>query len=642
MTKEQAIEDFFSNLKVAFNISALYKKEHPSFIKAAKEFQSKVNTALDFLDPIKIGVTPNSLMVDGNLFSGVARYEDLANMFHQRRIMSVEIKKGVSLEDLVIFLGKSSAPQREIFKEGGLASILARENVKCISVTELDYSQLLEGEGGECPDVWVYLLKDAVANGDGRKIGELADNFDNMTKHLKAEELVKNEGLRVNIDKFLEYLKHNDNSKFSKCLKGMVKLIIKDKSVIAGKDVEKFKSLFAKLNENEISSVLSEEILHNEDFDSLSFNLLCKLGENRDHEKIAVLTEKSLKNRNITDSFKIKKKIEGLFSLPEDPVVSEVYRSTLNGFLKGITFDEKRVLDRNSMKLDYRYILLNLLEMENDLEQAGLILERLLQVWEEAIQDNDLEYLKYFFNILNMKRGVNDLGAVFTEADKLISNYIENAMWDEHAPQGIGYFIDNLQASLEGADFYINIIFTKNKINYNVLKFFLKFFPDSLALFCGKLGEKFSDMDFIKDVIDAAGRIDSLPSIEILKRVYSFSNSLIKNDILKAMKMLSLQDNKFLSLILKEGDLFTRREALGILVRDIKSRPGIFEEFFLMPSHWGGKNRILIENIMIAQEMSLFDAKDYLKRLSKRRFFWNRNVRAEADKLLREWDDKKS
>lgn len=642
MTKEQAIEDFFSNLKIAFNISALYKKEHPSFIKAAKEFQNKVDAALEFLNPIKIGVTPCSLMVDGNLFSGMARYEDLANMFHQRRIMNIEIKKGVTLDELVVFLSKSSASQKEIFKEGGLASILGRENIKYISVAELDYSQLLEGEGGECQDVWVYLLKDAVANDDGRKISELADNFDNVAKHLKTEDLIKNEEINANIGKFFGYLKNNDNVKFSKCLKGMAKSIIRDKNLLAGNNIEKLKTFFDGLNENELSSVLSDEILHNENFDSLSFNLLCKLVENRDHEKIAILTEKSLKNRGINDSAKIKRKIEGLFSLPDDPVISDVYRSTLNGFLKDIVFDEKRVLDRNLMKLDYRFILLNLLETENGLEQSGLIIERLSQVWEEIIQDNDLEYLKSLFDILNKKRAIEGLGTVFAGVDKLISDYIENAMWDEHAPQEIGYFIDNLQKSSERVEFYINTIFNKNRINYNVLKFLLKFFPDSLPLFCSNLEGKNSDMDFIKDTIDAAGRIDSSFSIEILKRVYNFSNSLIKIEVLKAMRALSLQDNNFLLLILREGDLFVRREALGILIRDIKVRPAIFEEFFLMPSPWGAKNSVILENIMIAEEMSLIEAMDYLQRLSKRRFFWNSNVRQAADKLLNKWHDRKN
>ncbi len=642
MTKEQAIEDFFSNLKIVFNISALYKKEHPSFIKAVKEFQNKVDAILDFLNPVKIGVTPNSLMVDGNLFSGAARYEDLANMFHQRRIMSIEIKKGVTLDELMVFLSKFSAPQREIFKEGGLANILERENVKYISVVELDYSQLLEGEGGECPDVWAYLLKDAVANNDGRKISELADNFDNVAKNLKVEDLIKDEKINADISKFFGYLKDNDNSKFSKCLKEMAKSIIRDKNLIAGNNIEKLKTFFDGLNENELSSVLRDEILYNENFDSLSFNFFCKLVENRDHEKIVVLTVKSLKNKDLKDNSKIKKRIKGLFSLSNNSDVSEVYRSALNSFLKDITFEGSLVLDRNLMKLDYRFILLNLLEMENDKTQVGLILERLSQVWEEIIQDNDLGYLKLLFDILNKKRRAGDFGTVFAAVDELISNFIEIVMWDEHAPQGIGYFIDDLQASSQGAGFYINRIFNENKINYNVLKFFLKFFPDSLPLFCSNLVKKHSDMDFIKDIIDAAGKIDSLPIIEILKCVYRFSNNLIKIEVLKAMGALSLQDNNFLFPILREGDLFARREALGILIRDIKARPSIFEEFFLMPSLWGAKNSILLENIMIAEEMSLIEVKDYLKRLSKRRFFWNSNVRAEANALLRKWHDKKS
>ncbi len=643
MTKEQALEDFFSGLKVAFNISALYKKEHPSFLKAAKEFQNKVDATFIFLNPIRIGVSPDSLIIDGNVFAGQLRYEDLAKMFHQRRIKNIEIKRGITLDELVIFLSKFSAPQREIFKEGGVVNILGRENVKYISVVELDYSQLLESDGEGCEDVWAYLLKDAVANDDGRKINELADNFDNVAKHLKAEELVKDKEFRANIDKFLSYLKTNNNSKFSKCLAGMAKSIINDKSLIFGDTIDKLKTFFDNLSEKDISSLLSEEIFENENFDSLSFNLLCRLVENRDHEKIAVLTEKSLKSKTIKDNAKIKKKIEGLFSLPDNPVISEVYRSTLNIFLKELTFEKNLVLDRDLMKTDYRFVLLNLLNIEEDKGQITLILERLSRVWEEIIHDSDLGYLKLFLEILSKKRGGdNSFNTIFAGVDKLISNFVENIMWDDHAPLEIEYFIDNLQLSSEGVDFYINKIFNENKLNYNILKFFLKFFPDSLFVFCSHLEKKHSDMDFIKNIIDNVSKIDSYFSIEILKCVYHFPNSLIKIEVLKVMGTLSLQDNTFLFPILRRGDLFSRREAFSLLIRDVTIKQRVLEEFLLMASPWGAKNNILLENIMIVEEMSLIEAKDYLERLTKRRFFWNRNVRKKAKAVLRKWHDRKN
>lgn len=643
MTKEQAIEDFFNSLKIAFNIAALYKKEHPSFIKAVKEFQNKVDAALDFLNPIKIGVTPDYLMVEGKLFSAAARYKELANMFHQRRIMSVEIQKGITLEELIIFLSNASAPQKEIFKEGGLVNILARENIKHVFVAELDYSQLLESEGGECEDVWVYLLKDAIANEDRGKINQLADNFDNMAKHIKAQEFVKDEEANTNINKFFNYLKINDNIKFSKCLKEMAKSIIRDKSLVDENYVKKLKTFFDGLNEDELSSVLSEEILHNENFDSLSFNLLYKLVENRDHEKIAVLTGRNLESNDITDKVKIRKKMESLFSLPDNPVISEVYRSTLNVFLKELAFDNNLVFDRAIMKADYWYVLLNLFSMEADNGQIKLILEKLLQIWGEIIQDNNLEYLKLLFEVLNQKRSQSCASdAAFATLDKLVANFIENIIWDEPASLDADFFVDNLQASSQGVDFYINKIFNENKLNYNILKFFLKFFPDSLAVFCSNLEKKHSDMDFIKIIIDEAAKFDSYSSIEILKCVYRFSNSLIKSEVLKAMGFLSCQDNSFLLPILRQGDLFSRRQALGLLIRDTSARGGAFKIFFLIPSPWGAKNNILLENIMIAEEMSLIEAKDYLAQLSKRRFFWNSKVRAKATELVRKWHGRKN
>jgi len=115
-------------------------------------------------------------------------------------------------------------------------------------------------------------------------------------------------------------------------------------------------------------------------------------------------------------------------------------------------------------------------------------------------------------------------------------------------------------------------------------------------------------------------------------------------EILKAMRELPQRDENLLFSILKEENVFLRKEALGVLV--FKEGPGseagqsnaVAEALKLlldMPDSWGKKNKVLEENIDIVVEEGLTEpARDFLLVLSRRGFFWNKKVREKAKAAL--------
>jgi hypothetical protein len=44
-----------------------------------------------------------------------------------------------------------------------------------------------------------------------------------------------------------------------------------------------------------------------------------------------------------------------------------------------------------------------------------------------------------------------------------------------------------------------------------------------------------------------------------------------------------------------------------------------------------------MENILVVEELNAREARDYLVILSKRRFFWNRQLRDKARQVLESW-----
>ncbi len=73
----------------------------------------------------------------------------------------------------------------------------------------------------------------------------------------------------------------------------------------------------------------------------------------------------------------------------------------------------------------------------------------------------------------------------------------------------------------------------------------------------------------------------------------------------------------------------------------METRKIALDNLLYIPSPWGKKNKLIMENIMVIEEIELKEAEDYLVTLSKRRFFWNRNLRKKASGVLEKWHVRK-
>ncbi|MFA5200660.1 MAG: hypothetical protein WC442_07170, partial [Candidatus Omnitrophota bacterium] len=125
--KDEIIDQFFRSFKVTLTNSFSYSKDHPYFIKSVETFKSKLDEILAVLNPFKIGVTNTGLIVDGENLNKTGFYDEIARLFHQRKIKSIEIGSNISIEELVGFFSVISLSQKDIFKKGGIRSLL-KEN----------------------------------------------------------------------------------------------------------------------------------------------------------------------------------------------------------------------------------------------------------------------------------------------------------------------------------------------------------------------------------------------------------------------------------------------------------------------------------------------------------------------------------
>lgn len=644
MNKEEAINDFLKGLRIVLNTASAYNKDHPYFKKSIENFKQKVDMLFSFLNPIKINIAPNYLFIDGKRWEKAIIYADLASMFHLRKVKSIEIREGLDGEELTDFLSAVSLPVKEILKQGGLQNILNKEKNPHFSIEELDYSELLRSEGEEYKDIWVYLLGESVKKQDTLRISTMADNFERIIGKFKGKDLLENEELRKNLYNFLVHLKHEEKDRFHNCTKGLFRFVLRDKSVSQEDNLDKISAFFKDLNKEDLSQALLDELSKEEGLDYSSVQLFLRLFEEDVHKEVApTLKEKLKASEFLKNNPRIRKKIKELFSgISDSSHVLEPYRHAFYFAFEDSVQESSFSFESDDLPKNYYFVLLNLISEEENREDLTLISKRLLPECNKIIEEKNLGYLKFLFDILD-KRIKEDpsLSSVFEELDKYISSFIENAVFEEEAIESLEYFVNKLNKSFLGFNFYLDKMFNEGKVNSYVLKLLLKFFPEKLPFIYENFEKKYLNIDFMYKFVKSLEKIDPANAIEILKKIFSFSNNIIKIEILKSMQNLSIYDDEFLFPILEKKEFYFRKEALLILVRDANYRKIALEKLFSIRSPWGRNNKVIIENIILIENTKLEEAKEYLVSLSRKPFFWNKNIRKKAQEVLQNWNVRK-
>jgi len=633
MNKEEALDDFLRGLRIALNNASVYSKDHPYYLKSVENLKQNLDNILVYLNPIKINIAPAFLLIDGKFLEKATVYLELASFFHLRKIKSIEFREGINAEELTEFLSSASRPRKEILREGGLKV----RNNSHIQVEELDYSELLRGAGGDDRDVWAYLFKHAIKKQDHKEINEFADKFESIIKNFRLKDFAEDEGLREDLYNFLLYLKTHNRDKFKKCVQEMFKSLLRYKDLLEDQKFEKIRSLFKDLDLDNFSGIFWDQLSSDENFDILSFQLFSRLaGEERQKEIASSLFEKAPNKESLRKSPELIKRMQGLLSSADSQAVSASYRSMLTALLKDISFEKALSFDRKILNSNYRYLILNLLVQEKSKKRLNLILEKLSAELPLISEERDFDYLRKIIDVLGKRKDFFSFISASQDFNMELSKIIESLAWEEGNAIAID-LIDKLDKSWQGADFYLNKIFNEKRITACGLKLFLRLFPERMPYFYESLERMRSDVEFMVRIIDSLKKVDLPAARAVLKKIFFFSNEVIKIEILKAMQEMPELDEEFLFSILRQDNLILKKAAMVALAGDRQLRRKAIELILTVGSPLGIKNNVLLDNILIVDDLGLTEATSYLTALSEKKFFWNRKVRNKAQDLLRKW-----
>jgi len=638
--KEISLEEFFKSLRIAFNFILLYSNEHNSFVSSVGELRQNLNTLFAFMEPVKIGFTPDALIVDGKTYNKLALHKELARMFHARKVKSIQLRKGITIAELLLLLERLSQPTKEILSRGGVSRMINPDVAKHITVEDLDYSQLLKSEGEEITEVWSFMFNEVVVKENHDKIQEFADNFDTIIAKFKARDIIENNELNVNLGKFLAYIRTKDENKFRKCSQTLLQIILKSKGLLGPENLHRISGFFTDLNEQDIADTLWEAMSAEEGVDPQAFAFFSTLFGKEKGDKVALSFSDNVRDGKASGlNSKISKKVKELFVFGENSLVPEVYRHAIASLVEGgVSAHKDFSFDRRLIQENYLYILLNLIAEENDEHKTGHILEKLFSQWDKIMSERDSEYLRSLAEVIKRKKKeYGQVPAGIAELEKRFNDFLEKLAWEENIPPEIKPLMDELSRSSAGEEFYLRRIFDDYKVNQGVLKLFFRFFPGSSEEFKSRLERKSSDIEFMARVIESFKELNSPLSLAYLRQIFSFGNDLVKIEVLKAMAVISDYDGNLLLDVLKQEAGLLRKEAMAVLLRDEALTLKGVDLLFNVPNTWGRKNDMIMENMDIADELNLRQADKYLTVLSKKPFFWHAPVRSRARQILEKW-----
>tara|TARA_B100000315_G_C14566897_1_gene583406 strand:- start:64 stop:2004 length:1941 start_codon:yes stop_codon:yes gene_type:complete len=636
--KEAIYDDFLKSLRVALTNTSVYFKEHPLFLKAIGELKANTDKLLVISDKILIGITKEAILIGEDQVKDSNLTKNLADFFHLRKIKSLEIKKNVTVEDLIVCLSSVNISPSKIAIQGGVANIIKKVGVLNIVISDLDYSQLLQADGTEYKDMWMFLLGDSLKSDNSNRIKELADNFEKVLKKMKLEELLNDKEVGILINNFFAYLKKIDKERFLSCAQDLTKVILKAKALPKKENLELIKSIFGHIEPEDISEILAKIIEGNDNIDDVNFSLFSTLFGSKEHSKIASNLAKNFDAKGfLGKNPQTIIRMRELFSMEGNPFIVEIYRKNLSFLIDGVRFGKGFNFDKNILKRNYQLVLLDLFNLEFNNNEVLAILDVILARLKESLNENDLKFVKDFIELVHNKNNNSAKeNEYFKAIQEKISGFVEQAVFAKDSLANLEWFIGLMTSSTQDYKFYLEKIFKEEKISSTTLKLFFKFFPDKISSFYASLERESFNVDFLKKIMNSLVGIKKEICLDIFKRIYNISNNYLRLEVLKRMHNLALVDAAFLASIIKKENFFQRKAALMALVNNPESRKKIAGELLAITNPFGIRTKTICENLHLINEVPFKEAQPYLTALTKYRFFWNRTIRKIAGNIINE------
>ena len=649
MVEKELIKEFLKQFKVALTNAGIYFKGHPALLSSADKARSILERIFFATNPFFIGITPDSLLIEGERLTKDKLYIDLAHHFHCRKIKSITFAKGVNSEEFSVFLLIVASSFKDIAKADGIKQWMSKENIKHIEAGELDYSELLGESSGEDKDIWKFLIEKAYQKKSfSSDLDKLSEHFDKIIYKFSSSDLKEDPYFVLKIIETLHYMRDKNPQRFKSCSKTLVKFILDRNEPLNQEDIAaKVKEFLKGIDDETLGDIIWEYNFDNKRFDSFSLELFSRLLDNDSQTAVAgVIENRFIANKDKFNDAETRENLEGLVSSFNDKVISKVYKNTLSNLLRNIDTKGSFSLGEEYIYENYMYSLLNLIYLEDKELRLEVIASAIIKEWGKAVAVKDTKLIRYIVEVLDKKiqeSDNEDIKKLCRDVKTHIVPSLENIILNNSSTlreEDINFFSNLISSSKFGADAYIAKIVESGFSQKKLVKLFLKFFPNDTRLLFDIIRDRISSFESSRRVINILKDINTVKSLEFLIDIFGIANPMLRRDILRAMQNMSVMNEEFIFKVLKGKDIFLKKEALTIIVmRAAQLKQRALKYLLNIFNPLGIRNDTLISNIRIIVENNVKEAIPELKIIGKRYYLWHaRDLKKTIQEALKKLD----
>ncbi|MCF7800287.1 hypothetical protein K9M16_04800 [Candidatus Babeliales bacterium] len=628
--------DFVKSFKVALINCSIYFPTHPIFSQSINALKEKINLILESSPFLSITIKPESLIINENILDDKNFYKELANQLHCKKIKSIKINNKITNQELSQFLLAISSSRKDILSEGGVGKILRNKELENIIIEELDYSQLIKGEGGRVKDVWRYFLNSKDNQEELKKnFNKFISDLEEIANEYGVKEILSDDKLSRQLLDLFSKLRKEDKEKFKKGLISLSRLILKDENLKDIKNKDEFKNLFSDIEAKQLAKLLFKMLKSKQFVSSSAFKLFSTLVPLKVHKEAAVKLGENIKTSE--EEIDVDK-INDLFLSIEDQGIVPIYQKSL--LINAATNKKERkfYFDQDHLKQNYRLILLDLFFYELNFKQLELILEKIISEIENDYLQN-INFICKFAKIYKEKPAEINLNKFNARVQKIWAKAEINIFTGDDYEK-FNFLEELLENSTLEASYYLDKI-NENRFNPLVLKLFFKFFPNQSLYLSKLIKTKSKNPTFFKKIIVNFRQIDNPLVLNILKDLFGLVSIPAKIEILEVIKKYFKYDKDFFLSLARSQNFNLRKKVVEISVGFPDLYQEIVKNLFSGKNCFGINSKIILENLDIIKENCIAEALPFLQELRTRKYFWNRKIRNKANGILETYYERK-
>src|SRR5687768_3005352 len=138
--------DFAQSIQVALKASQLYSGKHPKTVDALRSAQDAAERLTVEVERLRIAHSRGKILLNGVPVEATMQTSALLKQLEERKIHGIVLTRGISADELTVFIRILAMKPQQVDAKGGAPQILSEGGVQNLRFLQVRYEEMLEGE----------------------------------------------------------------------------------------------------------------------------------------------------------------------------------------------------------------------------------------------------------------------------------------------------------------------------------------------------------------------------------------------------------------------------------------------------------------------------------------------------------------